>query len=41
MVARNDGAADLEQWHSQVGNQEQMKQEGIPAVAGQMVYGEY
>lgn len=37
MVAWNDAAADLEQWHSQVGTQEQMKQEDIPAEAVQMV----
>lgn len=36
-VAWNDGAADLEQWHSQVGNREQMKQECTPAGAVQMV----
>lgn len=36
MVAWKDGAADLEQWHSQVGTQEQMKWEGTPAGAGAM-----
>lgn len=37
MVAWNDGAADLEQWHSQAGNQEHMKQENTSAGAVQMV----
>lgn len=41
VVAWNDGALDLEQWCSKVGNQEQMKQEDTPAGAVQMVWSEY
>lgn len=35
VVAWMDGAADLEQWHLQVGTQEQMNQERTPAGAVQ------
>lgn len=38
MVAWNDEATDLGQWHSQVGNQEQKRQEGTPAEAVQIEY---